>query len=419
MHILIIPSEEFVPEYNHEQGIFQYHQARILQAAGHRVGALSISQSFSIPMLIKAIVYRSVNKNTGNVTDSMSIKQLLGLGYNKIFRPHLFLKPDIVNGITVYRINGFYFLAPSDINKKYGWVKAGLLAYKEYCCQYGKPDLIHAHNAIYAGMLSNEIKKIYKIPYLVTEHSSVFARNLIAGKKMEKWVAETYRNSDGNYAVSLAFCELLKQRYKTQFNYLPNVLDPYLEEMAFIPKKRNNTAEFIFLNLAGLNSNKNHKLLIDAFFEAKRDNINAKLWIAGGGELYNEIKNYIHIKGLENNVLLLGPLTRENVTDVIQRSDCMVLSSNYETFGVVLIESMLFGKPVIATKCGGPESSVNNSVGLLVDKEDAHQLSVAMLKMMAQYDDYDNSRIREYVIREFGSKAFLNRVATIYNKEIA
>jgi hypothetical protein len=66
MHVLIIPSEEFLPQNNHTSGIFQKHQAIALKNAGCRVGILSIRQSLSIPMLLKAILLRLFSVNTNN-----------------------------------------------------------------------------------------------------------------------------------------------------------------------------------------------------------------------------------------------------------------------------------------------------------------------------------------------------------------
>ena len=72
-------------------------------------------------------------------------------------------------------------------------------------------------------------------------------------------------------------------------------------------------------------------------------------------------------KALTEQVTFLGSLTREQVRQEVSEADAFVLSSEYETFGVVVIEALALGKPVIATRCGGPESIVVPSVGYLVE----------------------------------------------------
>jgi len=421
MHILILPSEEFVPEGNPLAGIFQYHQATLLCEAGHKVGVISIKQTFSIPMLIKSLLFKCINKKVNNATDSLTFRQVLALGYKKLFKLGEFLNVKREENLFVYRIDGFYFLPPSDVNNRSGWIKAGMVAYNAYVKDNGKPDIIHAHNAMYAAMLADRIKEKYSVPYIVTEHSSAFAKNAITSPILLKYVEKAYRNSDGTYAVSHHFGNLLANQFSgNSFAYLPNVLDPYLERKQYLPDVKKNNKDFIFLHIAELHPKKNQRLLIDAFKKLKLSHpeLSIKLWIGGGGMLYNELKEYINLSGLDSTIKLLGHLNRQQVFDTMLISDCFVLSSPYETFGVVLIEAMLLGKPVISTRCGGPESIVNEVSGILVSKDNIDEYYKAMLQMIERAEAYNPKAIREYVINEFGQRAFVQRMTTIYNQSI-
>jgi glycosyltransferase involved in cell wall biosynthesis len=93
-----------------------------------------------------------------------------------------------------------------------------------------------------------------------------------------------------------------------------------------------------------------------------------------------------------------------------------VLSSKFETFGVVVIESMLFGKPVIVTRCGGPETLVDDKTGIIVEKEDEMALTNAMKQMVKNHTRYDNNYIRAQVIDKFGRKQFLQTMNEVYKK---
>ncbi|MEO6070256.1 MAG: hypothetical protein ABIP31_06930, partial [Chitinophagaceae bacterium] len=126
MHVLIIPSEEFLPPSNPMVGIFQYHQAKILQQGGYQLGVLSITQSFSVPMLLKGIAKKISFQKSGNTTDAYSFGQLFKLGYNKMFQPEHFLTMDNSLGMPVFRIDGFYYKPPVANYNYYGWVKAGM-----------------------------------------------------------------------------------------------------------------------------------------------------------------------------------------------------------------------------------------------------------------------------------------------------
>jgi len=417
MHVLIIPSEEYVPEQNLLAGIFQYHQAGILQEAGYKIGVISIRQKFSVFMFIKGFLLKCFGVKTGNATDELSAKKLCKLAFRKLFKPSDFAAEEYIEGVRVYRVEGMYYLPPSDYNNLFGWVKAGMLAFEIYVKINGRPDIIHAHNALYAGILAEKISKKCNIPYIITEHSTAFARNLVKDKRLLKQVNKSFTDASAVFAVSQPFCKLLSRQFKNvQFLYLPNVIDPFLEnkEMIIMDSTVN---EFVFLNIAELHPKKNQKLLINAFaiLLGKIIDVKISLELAGDGIDFSELADLIVEKGLQNSVKMLGSLKREEVFETIAKSNCFVLSSNYETFGVVLIEAMLLGKPVISTRCGGPEGFVNATSGILVEKGNEELLAEAMFLMIRDYSTYNSSDIRNYAIKEFGQKTFISRMNHIYN----
>jgi glycosyltransferase involved in cell wall biosynthesis len=87
-----------------------------------------------------------------------------------------------------------------------------------------------------------------------------------------------------------------------------------------------------------------------------------------------------------------------------------------ETFGVVLGEAMACGKPVIATRCGGPEFLVTRETGLLVESGNAVALANAMEKFISGESSFDSSRVRGEVVRRFGERAFLDKINSIYQQ---
>jgi glycosyltransferase involved in cell wall biosynthesis len=98
----------------------------------------------------------------------------------------------------------------------------------------------------------------------------------------------------------------------------------------------------------------------------------------------------------------------------MQNCDVFVLSSIVETFGVVLIEVLAVGKPVVATKCGGPEDIVNQDNGILVPTKDVHALAEAMYNIYLNINKYDASLIRNDCISRFGKDSFVEKLRHIY-----
>ena len=100
----------------------------------------------------------------------------------------------------------------------------------------------------------------------------------------------------------------------------------------------------------------------------------------------------------------------------MQKSSYFVLSSLYETFGVVLIEAMACGLPLLSTKCGGPESIIaNDNLGVLCNVV-SNSLSLAMLTVSNK--TYNREYIRSYAVGYFSGKVLSKQLINIYESEI-
>jgi glycosyltransferase involved in cell wall biosynthesis len=233
-------------------------------------------------------------------------------------------------------------------------------------------------------------------------------------------IKKAHKNASGLYAVSEAFAGLLNNLFSfTRFQYLPNVLDPYLEKKGAetsLVSCSPGTGKFIFLHIAVFKPVKDQLTLIRAFKKAVENNPRAELWIGGVGELYNELTDLTKQLGLQSSVKFLGLLSRDEVIHNLKECDCFVLSSKYETFGVVTIEAMLFGKPVIVTRCGVAQTIVNEKTGIIVDTENEQQLADAMLTMMGTFKNYNAGTIQQLVVDNFGKESFLKKIKKVYNE---
>lgn len=415
MKILILPSEQFIPAHEPLAGTFQHDQARILINAGHDVSVISVGLKFSLPMIAKAMLYRMAGKKLPNATQEKTFTGLFILAWDKIQKPEKFITKEHINGINVYRAEGFYLTAPSVSTDHRYWVAAGLKAFEKYLEEHGKPDIVHAHNALYAGLLASAIKRKYNVPYILTEHSSYYSRKLYATVLLPE-AEKVFCNAAVLTAVSPFLIECLREIFPSTLNWqvLPNVAAPLFEETSLISKK--SSGSFRFLHIANLIPLKRQALLIECFHDAFPENEHVQLAFAGEGESLEDLNRLVISLRESNRISFLGRLTKMQVLEELNGTNVVCLPSAYETFGVSLLEALLQGVPVIASNCGGPGELVSKQNGLLVDVDDKTALTKALQDIQKNYVDYDQPEIRRRAILKFGSRAFLEKLDHFYSQ---
>ncbi|MFP4324030.1 MAG: glycosyltransferase, partial [Anaerolineales bacterium] len=87
-----------------------------------------------------------------------------------------------------------------------------------------------------------------------------------------------------------------------------------------------------------------------------------------------------------------------------------------ETFGVTLIEAMACGRPVVATRSGGPQGFITPQTGLLVPRNDEIALAEALQTIHKTYEMYDPHVIRAYAERHFSTAAVAEQLQAIYQE---
>lgn len=383
MHILIIPS--WYPLFKGDiGGSFFREQAIALKKSGHKVG----------------VIYPQIR----------SVLDIKG-----IFTKPFGHRAENDNGVETFRwysINPFPKLP--ELSRRY-WVSCGLRLFDLYVKKYGKPNIIHVHSLLNAGYLAQLIYEKYDIPYVVTEHSSAFSRNLISEDVIYS-LKSVVLHAKGCIAVSRIFSEYLEGKFPSSvWQYIPNIVnDSFFEngEEVFI----NQAEKKRIISICSLNKNKNTALLIKAFSQVllQLENDAVELVIGGDGEERHNLNILVKELKLENNVKFLGTLSRNQVKEEIKKSSLFVVSSKYETFGVVAIEALALGKPVVATKCGGPESIITSDVGILVENDSVSDLAKGILHVCTHLENYDAQRLKNYCFNNFSEIKVIDKLNEIY-----
>lgn len=130
---------------------------------------------------------------------------------------------------------------------------------------------------------------------------------------------------------------------------------------------------------------KNVRLLLDAYeLLEKRVGAVPDLYLIGDPPS-EQSPLQLHILGLAQKVHLLGPKQGEELAALYRNASFFVLSSNEEGLGIVILEAMASGLPVVSTACGGPAMAVSEGeTGLLTPIGDAQALATAMEKLVRE-----------------------------------
>lgn len=385
MHVLILPS--WYPDHPVDiNGVFFRDQARALAAKGHKVGVTSVNLR-SVSTLLKG----------------------------KKGKPVPFFEID--DGVLTYRDQVWKLVSRIPYSKYWLWRFGANRTLKRYIKEHGMPDIIHAHSAVYAGKVAAEWRARFAVPVVLTEHSSRFARRRLKGWQLGL-ADEAFRGVDARVAVSPPLGELLSREMGEQENawrWIPNMVASRFSDVASDVAKQPDRPPRL-LNLAMMTKNKGQFDLLEAFGKAFPEPSEVALWIGGDGPIRQRLEEKANALGLAGRIRFLGKVAPQNVPALFAQVDMFVLASHYETFGIVVVEALTSGVPVISTRCGGPEAIILEGDGALVEPRSSDELARALKKAFGQLENFDRAAIRERAIERFSEGAIADQVEALYQE---
>jgi len=283
-------------------------------------------------------------------------------------------------------------------------------------------DLIHANFGYPDGVVAAKLARRYNVPFLITEHASwiPWMEDYPQARRKAVWAASqcAFHIAVSSYARSTI------AHYTGDTDKL-RVLPNGVDVSVFKPlqnRSKPKPNQILFVGL--MRRVKGIDILLNAMRRLVDRQPDLKLVFVGGGvyrdyiEQEKEFRRMAHELGIEKNIEFAGIKSPEEVANYMRESTLLVLPSRAETFGVVLIEALACGIPVVATKCGGPEDIVNEKVGRLVPKEDANALTEAIAEVIAERDKYDAQQLREYVLQNFSWENIARRMIDLYGEAV-
>lgn len=285
---------------------------------------------------------------------------------------------------------------------------------EKYFEKYGKPDVIHAHCALWAGPAACLLKRKHNIPYVITEHhSAVLLSQKGAAKKA---LEETYSNADRLLSVSEHLAAAMSKYIPNrQIEIVPNTVDTRFFSQEFKSASAKADGPRV-VAVGSLDTNKSHDVLLRAFAKVKAALPSASLTIAGDGKRRSMLEGMACDLNVAHSVRFAGPLSKEGIRDLLRESDMLVHTSKFETFGVTLIEAGAVGIPVVATECGGPTEIVTPVTGRLVAVDDIEAIAKSIEMVWA--GSWDSQAIRKVIQDRYSREAIAGRISEIYEEVV-
>lgn len=283
-----------------------------------------------------------------------------------------------------------------------------------------KPDIIHAQHI----WLISKVALEFNLPVVVTSHGSDIM-GFQVWPKFHGIMHEVADNCRKIIAISNHSKEVISNIFSKDAQKVITISNGYDEKIFY--KEQYNKEEV----LRELNINKNYDKIvcfsgrltknkgIDLLLKAAKtyEDGNTLTLIAGFGQEYeylNNLKEELELK----DVVFLGNRKYETLRKIYNISDVCAVPSRQEAFGLVALESLACGTPVVAAKEGGIPDFVNDEVGILIQGENISELEKGILQIINKEKTFDSEYLAKYARENYRQDLFIDKLVNIYKENL-
>ena len=287
-----------------------------------------------------------------------------------------------------------------------------------------KFDIIHSHVALpdgYCGML---VAKEYKKPLIVTIHGQDFQHTIFRNKKCKDSIEKAINSSKKVITVSdklKKIGENLLKINKEKITIVPNGINPEdnVHEKSMLLNKYEKKK--IILSVSHLKKSKGIQLNLKAISKNIKKYNNLFYIIVGSGKEKGELEKYSRQLCIQNNVEFVGEIPHNKVMEYMLICDIFSLPSYNEGFGIVYLEAMANGKPVIGVKGQGIDGVVEHEKnGMLVKPKDIDSLDKALTYLIEnpQIAKKMGERARKSILENYTWEKNTEKTIKIYKEAL-
>ncbi|MFA5294484.1 MAG: glycosyltransferase family 4 protein [Methanoregulaceae archaeon] len=280
-------------------------------------------------------------------------------------------------------------------------------------------NLVHSHFTWSAGYVGARLKEDYNVPFVVTAHG--YDIYLLPFKDQEWREKIEYVLNTADHIITVSQSNLACIR-KLDVSTLVTVIPNGFRSDLFYPRNPSECRKMlnlppdkkIILTVGNLEPVKGQTHLIEAIRQVIRERKDILCVIIGSGKVHNTLTRQIRALGLEDYIMLAGEKPHDEIPLWMNACDLFVLPSLRESFGVVQIEALACGKPVVATRNGGSEEVItSDDYGLLVEPANPDELAEKILVALDR--EWDREAILAYAER-FTWERIAKEIMEVYGR---
>jgi len=247
-----------------------------------------------------------------------------------------------------------------------------------------KFDIIHFHEPL-MPMLCTSVLRLSHTANVGTFHACHGKPGYNFARPIGKWILRRwFRKLDGKIAVSKPAVEYARENFPGYYNIIPNGVDVEHFSPDVSPIEEFDDGKLNILFVSRLEKRKGLNYLLQAFKQVKEEVPNSRLIVVGPGtRLRRRYERYVARSGLKD-VVFIGLVTYDELPRYYKTADVFCAPAiGSESFGIILLEAMAMGKPIVASSIEGYASVVSHGVdGLLVPPADKDQLAQALIALL-------------------------------------
>lgn len=279
-------------------------------------------------------------------------------------------------------------------------------------CARTNASFVHVHDLYPSGAAGRRLCKDAGLPYVLTVHGLDLYSNL----ENPRWRREIVAAGRGARAVICVGNRLAADSISelgldpSVVTVIPNTYDV----RRYTHAERTRGPVLRLLSVGRLSHEKGHDVLLRAFAQLSASGVSATLTMVGDGPERSALEALALELGIAGDVEFKGVLLDEPLAAEMRAADLFVLPSRSEGFGVVLIEALATGLPVVATLSGGPDGIVEVGDGVLVAADDVDAFAVGLQDAIARLDMFDSEDIAARAASRYSPQAVGGMLVSVY-----